>query len=438
MKKLLALMLALAMAVSLVACSSSEPGTSAAGGNTGEEDPPQGGSTETISLRVWGAEEDQALLAELVEKFKAAYSDYNFDIQIGTESEATAKDTILTDIEAAADVFAFANDQLNDLVAAGALQALDSNMDSMLQSFTGKSLDDIKAANGEGSVISATVGDTLYAFPMGGGNNYFLLYDSSVLSEEDVATWDGLLAAAAAAGKQVGMTLASGWYNASFFYGAGFTTGLNEDGTTAIDWNGTSSLGYTGVDVVEAMLNIAGNSAFQAVPDNGLNPAIYSGALCAVVDGTWDASAAAETWGDGYTATVLPTFTIAGDQVQQGCVSSFKLMGVNAHSANTGWAVLLAEFLTNEESQTARFEARTLAPTNIAAASSEAVGANVAIAASSAQDAYGVIQTVSGKYWDPSAAFGEMIAQGTLKVGDTAGIQAALDSLVQGVSAPAD
>ena len=50
------------------------------------------------------------------------------------------------------------------------------------------------------------------------------------------------------------MTLASGWYNASFFYGAGFTTGLNDDGTTTMDWNGTSADGYTGVDVVKGML----------------------------------------------------------------------------------------------------------------------------------------------------------------------------------------
>ena len=59
------------------------------------------------------------------------------------------------------------------------------------------------------------------------------------------------------------MTLASGWYNASFFYGAGFTTGLNDDGTTTMDWNGTSADGYTGVDVVKGMLDIASNSAFM-------------------------------------------------------------------------------------------------------------------------------------------------------------------------------
>ncbi len=392
-------------------------------------------SSDAITLTVWGAEEDQALLQELVAGFEAQYSDYTFDISIGVESESTAKDTVLADIEAAADVFAFADDQLNDLVNAGALASLDT-YDEMLQSYAGKSIADIESANGEGSVTAATKDDTLYAFPMGGGNNFFLYYDSSVISEEDAASWDTLLAAAEAAGGKVGMTLASGWYNAGFFLGAGFTSSLEDDGvTTYIDWNGTSSLGYTGVEVVEAMLEIASNSAFMAVADGDLSNAIASGDLVAVVDGTWDASAVEEAFGDGYAATKLPTYTIGDDQVQQYCYSGFKLMGVNAYSDNIGWAVLLAEYLTNEESQVARFNERQLAPTNLNAAADEAVTSNIAIAASAAQDVYGVVQSVGGNFWDPTASLGASIAQGTVSIGDTDAIQALLDEMVEGVTA---
>lgn len=78
-----------------------------------------------VTLTLWGAEEDQTLLGELAEEFKAAYPDQTFDISIGVESESTAKDTVLTDPEAAADVFAFASDQIFDLVNAGALLNLD-------------------------------------------------------------------------------------------------------------------------------------------------------------------------------------------------------------------------------------------------------------------------------------------------------------------------
>ena len=427
-KKVLALGLVGAMAISMAACGKTSSGTDNGGsGNAGT-------SNETVSLRVWGGEEDQNLLKDLVEKFKTTYPDQKFDIEIGVESESTAKDTVLTDVEAAADVFAFASDQIVDLNNAKALANIE-DMDAALQNYAKKSVADIKAANGEGSVEAASIDGKLMAFPMTGGNGYFLYYDSSVISDEDAATWDTLLAAADKAGKKVGMTLASGWYNASFFYGAGFTTGLNDDGTTAIDFNGTSKDGYTGVQVTQSMLNIASNKAFMAIADGDVSNQIAGGTLAAVISGTWDAENAQKVFGDGYAAAKLPTYTLDGKQVQQGSVSGYKFLGVNAYSKNVGWATVLAEFLTNEESQATRFEQRQLAPTNKKVAASDEVSKNVAIAASAAQDAYGVIQTVSAKYWDPAKTFGEMIAQGSISATDEKAIQDALDTMVEGAKA---
>ena len=56
-----------------------------------------------------------------------------------------------------------------------------------------------------------------------------------------------------------------------------------------MDWNGTSADGVTGVQVVQAMLGIAGNSAFLPIADGDISNQIASGDLCAVVSGTWDA-----------------------------------------------------------------------------------------------------------------------------------------------------
>ncbi|MBQ8821445.1 MAG: extracellular solute-binding protein, partial [Lachnospiraceae bacterium] len=346
--------------------------------------------------------------------------------------ESTAKDTVLTDIEAAADVYAFASDQINDLVNAGALLSIDS-MDGALQAYAGKSVADVKSANASGSVDAATVDGTLYAYPMTADNGYFLYYDSTVVSAEDVKSWDTLLAAAEAGGKKAGMTMASGWYNAGFFYGAGFTTGLNADGTTAIDFNGSAD--YTGVQVTQGMIKIASHPAFMAIADGDISNQIASGSLCAVVSGTWDASAAQTAFGDGYAATKLPTFDCAGTQVQQGSVAGFKLVGVNAFSENAGWAALLADWITNEQNQQIRFDTREIGPSNVNVAASDAVAANTAIAALSEQSAYGVVQVVGGKYWDPTATFGQLITSGGLAADDEAAIQAALDTMVQGVTA---
>ena len=388
---------------------------------------------ETISLTVWGAEEDQTLLKELTDNFQAAYPDQTFDIQIGVESESTAKDTVLTDVEAAADVYAFADDQITDLVKAGALLKLDDYAE-VLQ-MAGKTLDDVKDANVEGSVDAATIDGGLYAFPRAADNGYFLYYDASVLSEEDVASWSSLLEAADAAGKKVGMTLASGWYNASFFYGAGFTTALNDDGTTAIDWNGTSADGYTGVDVVKGMLAISGSPAFMAIADGDISNQLASGNLAACVSGTWDAMTAQEVFGDGYAATKLPTFTVGDQEVQQGSVAGYKYIGVNGYSENSGWAVLLADYLSNEEAQQKFFDERESGPSNKNVGASDAIKENVALSALAQQSEYAQAQKVGGKYWDPAKTFGELIAQGTLAADDDAAIQEALDNLVEGVTA---
>ena len=437
MKKLLAMLLTATMLVGMTACGSggdAGSGSSNAGGDSGNAGGAASGEKPTVALRLWGAEEDQTMLQGMIDSFVANYADVaTITVDLGVESESTAKDTVLTDIEAAADVFAFASDQMVDLVNAGALQSIDE-MDGALQNYAGKSVADVKSANASGSVDAATHNGTFYAFPMSADNGYFMYYDTSVVSADDVKTWDTLLAAAGAAGKKVGMVLASGWYNASFFYGAGFTTGLNDDGTTAINFNGSAD--YTGVQVVQAMLNIAGNSAFMPIADGDTSGQIASGALCAIVTGTWDASAAQAAFGDGYAATKLPTYTIDGNQVQQGSVAGFKLVGVNAYSANAGWAALLADWITNEENQIIRFTEREIGPSNIKAASSDAVAANIAISALAEQSAYGVVQLVGGNYWDPTATFGQMIAQGELSADDPDGIQAALDTMVQGVSAP--
>lgn len=443
-KKLISMLLCATMVATMATGCGSSPssdatnsggGTSSSGGTSaGSEASNGGGSDEVVKLTVWGAEDDQDYLAERAEKFKAAYPDQQFDIQIGVESESTAKDTVLTDIEAAADVYSFASDQLSDLVSAGALANLDEVGEVLARA--NKTLDEVKSANAADSIEAASVDGSLYAFPTSGANTYFLYYDPSVIKAKDAENWDSLLAAANKAGKKVGMTLNSGWYVASFFYGAGFTTDLNADGTTAMDWNGTSADGIKGVDVVKSMLDITSNKAFKSVPDGQISNIFKSGDVCAMISGTWDASVAEDVWGKDYGATKLPTYTVGDKQVQMKPAYGYKFEAVNAYSENMGWAVLFAEFMGNEESQMIHFEQAAQVPTNTNALQSDKISANAAISAAISESDIGVIQKVGGKYWDPAQTFGELIAKGQVSAKDDAAIQKVLDNLVDGVTAP--
>ncbi|MCL2085001.1 MAG: extracellular solute-binding protein, partial [Oscillospiraceae bacterium] len=250
MKKSVTILLAALLCLSLAACGGDGDGGGSAtpppsGGGAQAENPPAGGTgdlIEDVSLTVWGGEEDQNMLRSMIDEFIAANRDrVNLTVEVGVMSESIAKDTVLNDITAAADVFAFANDQIYQLVDAGALQEIVINTANVI------------AANNSSAVEAATVDGKLYAYPMTADNGYFMFYDASVFSADDVQSFDRMMEVAAAAGKRITMQLDGGWYNYSFFKGAGLNVGRNDDGlTNYCDWNGPG-----GTDVAQAMLDIA-------------------------------------------------------------------------------------------------------------------------------------------------------------------------------------
>lgn len=378
-----------------------------------------------VDLTIWAAEEDQQMFKDMADAFAAQYPEVTFNFEVGVQSESTAKDTVLTDVEAAADVYSFAGDQLTDLVNAGALQEVVLNKEAVIDAVGGAD---------SGAVQAATRDGKLYAYPATADNGYFMFYNKEYFTEEDVKSLDKMMEIAAANGKKVSMEYTSGWYNLSFFLGAGFTLAANADGSTTCDWNGTSATGIDGVSVAQAMLDIAANPGFVSLTDAEFVTGIADGSIIAGVNGTWNAAAAADAWGENYAATCLPTYTCNGEQVQMSSVAGYKMFGVNPHCDNVGWAMLLAQWFTNEENQLKRFELREAGPANTNAAASEAVQSNPAIAALALQSKYAQLDGCQGSnYWDPSATFGEILKNGNP---DGTDLQTLLDNLVEGVSQP--
>lgn len=369
----------------------------------------------TVSLDLWCSETEayQTVMADLVEKFKETYPDVDFDITIGAVSESDAKDRVLEDVEAAADVFVFADDQVNELVKAGALQSVDAT-------FTY----DPAQTNSEETVAAASQDGKLYAYPLTASNGYFLYYNSEYLSEEDVASWESLTAKADELGKKVGMDVGNGWYIYGFFAGAGCELSMNEDQSNTCDWNNE-----TGVAVANSIMNIASQPSFISLGDADAQAQLPDGDLIAYVSGTWDAGIFEENYGDGYAAAKLPTFDVDGTATQMGSYAGYKLVGVNAYSEYTGWAMLLAEFLTSQDSQEAIAAATGEGPANIEAAKTIE---SPALAALVEQSAYADQQVVGGKFWDPAATLGGTLVEGTDDV------QGALDSAVEGITAAPD
>ena len=189
-------------------------------GQTAPPAPDAGAAAETVALTVWGAEEDEALLQEIFASFQSHYAGQAvFQITFQPQSESHCKDALLGDLEGGADVFAFADDQVAALAAAGGLDPIEN-------------AGDIRAASLSAAVEAASVDGELYAYPLTADNGYFLYYNKAYFTEEDVKSLDRILAAAEEAGRLVAMDWSSAWYVYAFFGNTGLEIGLNDDGLT--------------------------------------------------------------------------------------------------------------------------------------------------------------------------------------------------------------
>ena len=179
------------------------------------------------------------------------------------------------------------------------------------------------------------------------------------------------------------------------------------------------------------MLAVAANPGFQNAVDSDFLAGAEDGSVIAGVSGAWNAATIKQIWGDDYGAVKMPTYTCNGEQVQMASFKGYKYMGVNAYSAYPEWAAKLADWFTNEQNQTLRFEINNQGPSNTVAASSDAVSQVPALIAVMDQAQYGTLQRVGNSYWDAMSEFGDTMADGNPKGQD---LQEIMDTLVEGIT----
>ncbi len=376
-------------------------------------------------LRVWvGDNADVAWMEQVVREYSAAHPERRLDVQIGVQNEGDAAKVVLADVEAAADVFTFADDQMNSLLTGGALMPIVEGAEIIMRDNTPESVAAASGPDGQ-----------LYAYPATADNGYFMFYNNAYISQADASTLEGMLDRAAESGKKVAFPMANAWYLYSFFRGAGLEMRLSGDGVTNLcSWNAADTP-ITGEQVLTALLEIAAHPGFAEADSDAFVAGIKDGSIIAGVSGTWNAAVAAQVWGENYAAAKLPTYRVAGQDVQMASFSGFKLVGVNAYSAHAGEAMDLAAFMTAHDAQVDRFTLRRQGPSNVQALSDPAVQAEPAIAAIVAQAPHADVQRVGSKYWDAAAALGKIIVNGNP---EGIPLQTLLDNCVAGITAPAD
>lgn len=423
-KKLLAWVMAMTMAASMAACGSGNEGDK--GGKSTSEtketassaaSTSKSGEAEKVQLTVWGPQEDQApmegydegILKAMCDAFAEEHPEWDITFEYGVCSEGDAKDVVTKDVDAAADVFMYANDQIPVLAKAGAISKLG-----------GTTADAINKGNPESMVASVTYEDGLYGVPFT-SNTWFMYYDKSKFTEDEVKSLDTMMAKDLGADvKNFGFALNNSWYIEAFYFGAGCQLfGDGTDAAAGCDFDSEAGIGAT-----KYMVELSQNSKFLNEQDGSSIAAMADGKLGAYCSGSWDAAAIKEALGDNFAATKIPSITINGTEGQMRSFSGSKAIGVNPKCENPEVAVALALYLGSEECQSIRYTTRGIIPTLTALESNEEVAADpVALAQMAEISEAAYLQPVldeMASYWTPAETMGKEIIQGDVTIDNAA------------------
>ena len=387
MKKLLSVMLVLLLSMCMLA---------GCGGNSGSDEAAGDDEQVVATVTVWGPQEDQSddngqWLQTQCEAFAAEHPNWELTFNYGVCSEGDAKTNIGTDPSAGADVYMFANDQIPDLLKTGGIAELG-----------GSTLEAVKANNSETTVNTVSYDGGVYGVPFT-GNTWFMFYDKSVFSDEDVKSLDAMLEKG-----KVAFPLDNSWYIAAFYVANGCTL-FGEDGSDAAA--GFDFSGDKAVQVTEYLVDLVANPNF-ANGDVGTNADAK-----AFFSGTWDYQKAVDAYGDNLGIAPAPSITINGEQKQMKAFAGSKAVGVNPATAlyaeHPEVAVALAAYLGGTSAQQAHYDTRNIIPTDVNITVDDAL-AQAQMDTMSYASIVQPLQADMGNYWGPAESMGKELVSGSV------------------------
>ena len=441
-KKALALLLTTAMVASLVGCggnnntATNAPADNAATDDAAADDAAADDAAEettddaaadesadataeeepiTATLLVWAPSEDQdaeqgAWLQTMCEQFNEAHPNWDLTFEYGVCPEGEAKATVTTDVEAAADVYMFANDNLPDLVAANAISELG-----------GEAAEYVQSTNSQAVVDSVTYNGGIYGVPFT-TNTWYMYYDKSAFTEEEAKSLDAMLAKG-----KVSFPLTNSWYIASFFVANGCTLyGDGTDEAAGIDFSGEKA-----EQVTQYLVDLVANPNFVNDQDGAGMAGLRDGSVKAMFSGSWDAAAVKEALGDNFGAVALPTINVGGADKTMKAFAGSKAIGVNPNTEYPQVSVELAKYLGSAEAQKSHYELRNVVPCNTEVLADETLAADPVVVAQNATfDTTSIIQPFvpsMSNYWGPAENFGKSLISGEVTADNVAEKVAALN-----------
>ena len=409
-KRILALSLAAAMVIgALASCTkTAEPAASSAV------------EARDIKLVLWGSENDNAFLKEISAEWATAYATANEDVKSVTvdvqiKGEDAAGVDAQNDMEAAADVFGIANDQLSGLSAANAIYKMPASMVDEIRSIVG------------GAVETTLCNGEYYGFPYAPNTAEVMFYNKEFISDEEAADLNKVLEKDCGSTINLACDIDNAWNSMTWFATAGceLFTGGDKNSNTLNSAEATQMLTWLKEQIdAKKIVDIDGDGTV-------CGPMLKDKTCAAMFYGAWNKDPIKEALGDNYGVRELPTLN--GTHLK--CFGGSKLLVLNALTKEPEASLDLAKYIISEDAQLKRFKAVGQTPTASNLANNDEIKADPAVAAEVAQGAYVINNDPlnnDSKYWDLEKAVLTDLMNGKLAAD---GIQAALDEMVAGMKA---
>ena len=344
----------------------------------------------TYNVKIWVDTKIVSLTQAQIAEFNTSNSKIKFNADVQPVSEGSATSNMLLDVKNGADLFVFAQDQLARLKVGGALSKI-----------TGSFEDKIVAENSAESVAAASLGNSIYAYPMTADNGYFLMYDKTILSENDVGNISTILNKIKGTDKKLYFKAqADGFYTASYFLARKMETPIPAslcENTWELDTDTGSFTDFhdtfheaNGLIAAKGLKEVADRSLVAS--DNSVSK--FGDKAAAVVTGIWDYEAAYKRLGENLGCAEMTCFTVDGQDYHLGSYDGYKLMGVKPQrdAKRASACRKLAQFLTSESCQTERFSKVAWGPTNTESNKEPEVMAHPGLSALAKQHLYATQQ----------------------------------------------
>ena len=300
---------------------------------------------EKVSLKVWTSTQSTGFLTMAVNNFIKENKDVaDWNIKIEAVEEDKVQEKVTKDKDQAADVFHFPGDQIVKLQSQNLLYSLPES------AVTGFGLS-------EGVVKAGQIDGKQYGVPYT-PNTYFLYYDPTVYTQDDIKSLDKMLAVDVTAkgyatgSYNIAADFGNGWYGQSIFYSAGAT--MDDSGKVA---------GFKDEAAVRKASDFLFDMAVTQkakVASVGDGAGMYGTKAAAFVSGTWSAAGLTKA----YKCAALPAIKLGGAETPWKAVGDYKMIGVKSTTKFPKYAAKLVAYLSSADVQTLRFTVNNTAPTN--------------------------------------------------------------------------